>query len=367
MATGIPLPGQPGEALLKGIDTGSSMFTRMMQPIIQREDMQRQWKQHLDQLALQKQSQGRAAQMLPFQIQALKDAHAKAMFERDPEAQFALMQKMMSLAGGMGQGQGQNPAQQGQQMPGQEMPQEQPAFPMMQGQGMPAMQSPEQQQQMQPDQMQSGMAPPPMPGGDMSNMSPLQLAIMKKFTGLDLGKETPNQKRYADLQSKIELENRKTANKAQAIKDKEVLSVQKDLPTLEKSLKGVDELLNIAKNNPDMFGHSFMPDRYAKTSHNKNFGRWQNLISDAIAGLEQKLSSRGNIVALKMASQLKPSHGEQQEVAIGKLESMKQQLQDSIAHSNEITGRKNPPQQSAQMDVSKLSDAELQQIIAGGQ
>tara|TARA_R110000868_G_scaffold335547_1_gene596442 strand:+ start:25482 stop:26576 length:1095 start_codon:yes stop_codon:yes gene_type:complete len=364
MAINVPMPQLPLSGLNQAIATGGNLFSQMMNPVIQRENMQRQWKEHQQNLALQQAAQGRLAQMMPYQIQALKDAHAKAMYERDPEAQFAMMQKMMNLAGGMGQGQPQG--QPGQQMPGQEMPQEQPAFPMMQGQGMPAMQPPEQAAP-QADQMQSGMGAPAMPGGDMSNMSPLQLAIMKKFTGLDLGKETPNQKRYADLQAKIELENRKTANKAQAIQDKEVLSVQKDLPTLQKSLKGVDELLNIAKTNPDMFGHSFMPDRYAKTSKNKNFGRWQNLISDAIAGLEQKLSAKGNIVALKMAAQLKPSHGEQQEVAIGKLESMKQQLEDSIAHSNEIVGRKNSPQQSGQMDISKLSDEELQQIIAGGQ
>jgi len=118
------------------------------------------------------------------------------------------------------------------------------------------------------------------------------------------------------------------------------MAVNKDLPTLEKSLKGVDQLIKIAENNPDMFGHGFLPERYAKTTKNKNFGTWQNLISDAIAGLEQKLSARGNIVALKMAAQLKPSHAEQQPVAIGKLESMRSQLIDSINHSRELLGKK---------------------------
>ncbi len=37
MATGIPLPGAPGESLMKGIDTGSNMFARIMQPILERE------------------------------------------------------------------------------------------------------------------------------------------------------------------------------------------------------------------------------------------------------------------------------------------------------------------------------------------
>src|SRR5690606_25928629 len=136
------------------------------------------------------------------------------------------------------------------------------------------------------------------------------------------------------------LENIKTENKGRALEQKELMAVKKDLPTLEKSLKGVDELLRIAKDNPKMFGHGFMPDRYARTTNIKDFGKWQNLISDAIAGLEQKLSARGNIVALKMAGQLKPSHAEQQNVAIGKLESMRQQLVDSINNSYKKTGQK---------------------------
>lgn len=52
MATGIPLPGQPGQALLQGINTGSSLISRIMQPIIQREQLAQQQKQHMEDLAL---------------------------------------------------------------------------------------------------------------------------------------------------------------------------------------------------------------------------------------------------------------------------------------------------------------------------
>lgn len=105
------------------------------------------------------------------------------------------------------------------------------------------------------------------------------------------------------------------------------------------SIKGVQDLLKIAKENPDMFGHGFMPERFAKTTKNKNFGTWQTLIADRIAGLESKLSSRGNIVALKMAAQLKPSQSDQQPVAIGKLESMLGQLQRQLKTSLQKTGK----------------------------
>lgn len=71
MATGIPLPGQPGTSFMKGIDTGSTMFSRIMQPIVQRENMSREWQQHLQDLEIQKQIQARAAQLQPLQMKLL--------------------------------------------------------------------------------------------------------------------------------------------------------------------------------------------------------------------------------------------------------------------------------------------------------
>jgi len=53
MALNIPMPGLPGDALLKGINTGSQMFSRIMQPIIQREQLAEQGKYHQGSLAEQ--------------------------------------------------------------------------------------------------------------------------------------------------------------------------------------------------------------------------------------------------------------------------------------------------------------------------
>lgn len=70
MAINVPMPSLPGDALLKGMDSGSSMFTRMMQPIIEREK-QKQLEAHFqEQLKLSKAAAGRAAQ-------AAADAHKK--------------------------------------------------------------------------------------------------------------------------------------------------------------------------------------------------------------------------------------------------------------------------------------------------
>lgn len=335
MATRIPLPGNMIDTLMKGVNTGSNMYSGIMHPILQREQLAQQRKNHLDNLALQQQAQARLSQLLPYQIQALKDAHIKS----DPDYELNQLKNMMGFGGGNKQ-----PSQQQSFIPGI------PAFDMPENGEYP---SEEQFNQMianpsanqEVPQLNEGAVSPmeaDKGGGSANGIDALQKAIMngylKKHFGYDAGKETPEQKRYADLQSKMEFENIKEKNKEKAIEQKELLAVKKDLPTLEKSLKGVDELMRIAKENPDMFGHAFMPDRFAKTTKIKDFGKWQNLISDAIAGLEQKLSARGNVVALKLAANLKPSHAEQQDVAIGKLESMRQQLTDSIDNSRKKLG-----------------------------
>lgn len=348
MALNIPLPGIPGETLRKGFDSGSAMIARMMAPIIQREQMANQKKiheqelaerrkTHDEDLALRKQQFQRSGANSDIQRKILEQQLLGLSHKNDPMYelnQFAALQNM--LTGGGGQG-GQMPGQQPQApMPTQEM-----------GEGM-GMFSPEGMQEAQQPQQAPQAAPQGAPGMnfDALRQNPMLRGFFKHKFGFDPlapAPETPDQKRAADLQSKMDLENLKTDNKAKAIEQKELVAVKKDLPTLEKSLKGVDELMRIAKQNPEMFGHGFMPDRFAKTTKIKDFGKWQNLISDAIAGLEQKLSARGNVVALKLASQLKPSHAEQQDVAIGKLESMRQQLVDTINNSKKKLGQ-NPLQ-----------------------
>ena len=51
MALNIPNTDLPGNSFLKGIDTGSTMFSRLMQPVLEREKQkQQQEQQHSDSL-----------------------------------------------------------------------------------------------------------------------------------------------------------------------------------------------------------------------------------------------------------------------------------------------------------------------------
>lgn len=355
MALNIPMPDSPGSGFLKGVDSGSSMFTRMIQPRLEREKQAQLERHFQEQLKLSKAAAARAGANSDLRRALLEQQILAAQHANDPNYEFNQFKNLMGMMGGGGQ----------MQMPQEPMPTQE------MGEGM-GMFTPEGLGQMQQPQ---AMQTPPDAGMGMNfdalKQNPMLRGFFKKKFGFDplaAAPETPEQKRAADLQSKMELENLKTENKTKALEQKEVVAVKKDLPTLEKSLKGVDELLRIAKQNPDMFGHGFMPERYAKTTKIKDFGKWQNLISDAIAGLEQKLSARGNIVALKMAAQLKPSHAEQQNVAIGKLESMRQQLIDSINNSRGKIGQ-SPVESNneSNVDMSQMSEEELQRIASGGQ
>jgi hypothetical protein len=342
MSTRIPLPGNMIDTLMKGLDTGSTLYSRAVQPILDREH-QKQAEDHFkQQMALKKAAFARAGANSDIQRQLLEQQLLGLQHKNDPMYEFNQFKALQDMITGGGMGGGQAPGAPQQPAPTQEM-----------GEGM-GMFSPQGMQEAQQQAPVNAIAEQPTAGAggnggmnfDMLRQNPMLRGFFKHKFGFDPlapAPETPDQKRAADLQSKMDLENLKTDNKAKAIEQKELVAVKKDLPTLEKSLKGVDELMRIAKQNPEMFGHGFMPDRFAKTTKIKDFGKWQNLISDAIAGLEQKLSARGNVVALKLASQLKPSHAEQQDVAIGKLESMRQQLVDTINNSKKKLGQ-NPLQ-----------------------
>jgi hypothetical protein len=340
----LNIPNAPGvlESLLQGINTGGGLYSKLMQPILSREELAQKAKQHEDEMALRRAALARSGANADIQRQLLQQQLLSAQHANDPMYAFNQYKTLQDMFGGKASASG--------------------APSELEGQGMGVF-SPE---GLSNEQAMGGNAG--SSGGidlELLKQNPILRGFFKHQFGYDPLAETPQEKRQAEFQEKENLENLKNENKSKALQDKELMSVEKDLPALEKSLKGIQRLKEIALNNPDMFGHGFMPDRFAKTTKIKDFGEWQNLISDAIAGLEQKLSSRGNIVALKMASQLKPSHAEQQNVALGKLDSMEKQLNDTINNSYNKLGKER--KSSVNTDLSKLSDEELKNIISGAQ
>jgi hypothetical protein len=242
MAMNIPMPDLPGNAFLKGLDSGSSMFSRMMQPEIQRQQMGQQWQQHLDNLGIQQQAQSRL----------------QKQFEQEQQDR-AMLQQLMD---GGGQSMGQ-PGQ--QQMPTQEY-----------GQGM-GMFTPEglqnAQQQAQQVQAQRGQ-----PGGAVNlealRNSPIGRGLFKKFYGVDPVAEipqTPKQKQAAEL----ELFKKKEQYKAQSGGDKNtnqvITKAQNTVGGVVNALPIIDDLIKDvgAGNVPGtILGGTFKRDQQANYASN---------------------------------------------------------------------------------------------------
>ncbi len=104
MSTRIPLPGSMIDTLMKGVDTGSTMYSRAMQPILDREK-QKQLEQHFqEQLKLSKAAAGRNAALFPLR-QKLLQAQIDA---KDPNKQFEQFNRMFGGGNDSNTGTGNN-------------------------------------------------------------------------------------------------------------------------------------------------------------------------------------------------------------------------------------------------------------------
>ena len=210
MPTRIPLPGNRGEEFRKGVDTGSSLFSRMMQPILEREK-QKQLDAHFqEQLKLNKAAAGRAAQ-------AAADAHKKMdpMYEIN---QYKALENWVKGQAAQQAGQGG-----GGQMPGAQQP-PMPQQEMGEGMGMFSPQGLQEAQQAPPV---TAIAAPPianagsggMGGGldlELLKAHPMLRGFAKKHLGIDplaAVPQTPEEKQAAALDLFKQKEQIKTANK----------------------------------------------------------------------------------------------------------------------------------------------------------
>lgn len=100
MAINIPMPGQPGDALLKGIDTGSSLFARIMQPKLEREKMQQLESHFQQELALRKAAQARAGANADLQRALLQQRLDNANPAKKLQNQMAFLKNLQEMAGG---------------------------------------------------------------------------------------------------------------------------------------------------------------------------------------------------------------------------------------------------------------------------
>jgi hypothetical protein len=256
MALGIPLPGQPGDALLKGINTGSGMFSRLMTPIVQREQLAQQMKIHQDSLAMQKAAAGRAAALAPLQKMMLEQQLLKLQHSNDPNYEFQQFKALQDMITSGGQGGGNMQGMPQEAMPTQEMGQGMGMF-SPEGLGQ-AQQAPQQEQQFAP-QGQGGM------NFDALRQNPMLRGFFKHKFGFDplaAVPQTPEDKQAASLDLFKQKEALKAQNKGGDTPTNTVLTQnQQAIQGIDSSLPIIDELIN-DKNLPGIT--SFSPGQKAK-------------------------------------------------------------------------------------------------------
>jgi hypothetical protein len=368
MVTGIPLPGQPGEALLKGINSGSSMFSRLMQPVLEREK-QKQLEEHFqEQLKLSKAASGRAAQ-------SAADAHRKM----DPKWQMQQLQQKIAYLNSL---RGQNSNQSAQGVTPEGSPQDMMKLlgdeqqEMSQGQGalMPEEESQKimpQTQKMAAQNQGTGQLPAGLNIDEIiKGLTYQSLGLKQPANGIY--KEPPELKRRNDLKTKMDeakykhdlkIEEAKTAAdlKNEQTHHKVIEDARNDLPHLNETLRSLKIMKKIADDpaNKDLFGHWIEGhDTAAKRAKNPNAGTWQVYGLDPIVAAEMKMAARGNQLALKSALSNKANFAEDQGVAASKINGAIDKISRQIKEMSRIAN-------DGSDDFSKMSDEELR-AIAGG-
>ena len=219
MPTGIPLPIEMGEALRRGMNTGTNIFNSIMTPILHREQ-QKQLENHFNQeLALKKQQEQRLGANSGLNRQLLQQQILNWQHKNDPNYEFNQFKALQDMIMGGGQP--------GGQQGGAAMPTPQETQPTQEtGEGM-GMFSPEGMQQAQKSQQQSPQESPQGTPGmnfDALRQNPMLRGFFKHKFGFDplaAVPQTPEEKQAAALdlfRKKEEIKNEKEAAMPAAIK-----------------------------------------------------------------------------------------------------------------------------------------------------
>lgn len=280
--------GDPINTFMKGIGTGSDMFSKLMQPILQRENMARQWKEHQDNLANQQQAQARL----------------QKQFEQQQQDR-AMLNSMLGLDGSPGAGQG--------------SPSTSPTMGYGEGAGM-----------FSPGglirQQQSTSSAKPKIDMEMIINSPFGRAAFKKIYGIDPASETPAEKESREIRTTEEKEQKK-------LDVKERVALDKELPRTKELMGRIKDAIPLIKNNRDLFGPGIggldillgPEQRYRGLKDPKKIRAaktLKNLFAELQGQQAADFSSRALNVAFKLAGDAKTSMGDHPDAAIATLQNI---------------------------------------------
>lgn len=345
MSTRIPLPGNMIDTLMKGVDTGSTLYSRAMQPILDREH-QKQAEEHFkQQMALRKAAFARSGANSDIQRQILEQQLLGLTHKNDPMyelKQFAALQNMLTGGG----------------MPGQEPQQPAPTQEMGEGMGM-----------FSPEGMADAQAQPVAPpqggqGGPINleafKQNPLLRGFFKHKFGIDPvapAAQTPEDKQAMALDLFKQKEELKKQNKGGDVPTNTVLTQnQQALQGIKTVLPMLDELINNPKNvyGPTDFSPSKKAAYNAKTS---------GMIDTLVAA--QSLPKVQASIDL-VEQQIRRGTNESVDSYIKRLKDLRKDLVNRKGRAKDVLSNRKVNTNDDD-DFSQMSDDELRKIAGGGQ
>lgn len=355
MALNIPMPDSPGSSLLKGLDTGSSMMARMMQPVIERERMKQQQAQFVQDYALKKQAEGRANALMPYMVQQYQDTHKTALNDQQMKALYTgLMQDAMKNGGAMpsstgipgtappmGGGSQPAPAPGGMAPPSADGSTPQPGVAPPESGGMPPQGNAPAQIGGQPNVTGTlpvgGQAPAPAPIGQPTNVPNLagaqeqevrpgnpKLARLDAVAGLIPGVPKAVQHITNGIIYTTYPSGRMTAQKVEGaqspgektVSAREASKIRDSATALVNSANLVNQGYDLLDNNPNLTGPgnvvSAIPIPFSggsklNLSSKPELGEFTTVAGKLQAELGKYASQRGGVQAVKWAAGVKPS------------------------------------------------------------
>lgn len=329
MALNIPMPESPGSSLLQGLNTGSTMMSRMMQPIIERERMKQAQDQFQQDLALRNAEFKRSGANLDLQRQIMQQNLLGLQHSNDPMYEFNKFKQIQGLLTGGNNAPGVSPA------PGQAPSN----IPMGGGNALPP----------------SAGAPS---GGSNDNTelmknNPMLRGFFKQTFGFDPLQQTPEEKQQAEVNKAVGIDQAKG-------NFKKATDIENTADTLMQYAFNNEKISNILDRNKNATGNIPALQNYLNLGGTDS-GEFNNLSIPMQGQLAKELSNRGGAVVAKLAAGGKYNLAKNNEYNTGIRKSTTNDIINTYDTLNDrykrLTGKELPQKLSPFYDKWRISNA----------
>ncbi len=301
----LNIPNAPGvlESLLQGINTGGGLYSKLMQPILSREELAQKAKQHEDEMALRRAALARSGANADIQRQLLQQQLLSAQHANDPMYAFNQYKTLQDMFGGKASTSG--------------------APSELAGQGMGIF-SPE---GLSNEQAMGGNA------GGGSNFGGIDLELLKKNPalrgffkhqfGYDPLAETPQEKTQSKINESLTIDEAKA-------KRKKISNIEETAKALLPYAQNVQTIENILNKKPHLTGPTTKLADVFGLTRDEDIGTLTSAAQNLQAHMAKELSGRGGYGVSKLVEQAKPGIGKSVAFNKGAIKDLKSTMKSAF-------------------------------------